>query len=109
MVVIVVGCNLCLSLGLLWLAWRVWCVRPGLVQATQSILGYAAACQNGLEITPENVLKAQQAVHQTRDRYRELQIKLERWRLLLRRSRWLVGLLWRSKGKSGAKSSRMGL
>ncbi|MDX1976163.1 MAG: hypothetical protein SFT94_00680 [Pseudanabaenaceae cyanobacterium bins.68] len=109
MVAIIVGCNLLLSLGLLWLAWQVRRAQPGLEQATHNILGYAAACQNGLGNTPANVLKAQQALHQARDRYQELQIKLAKWRSLLRGCRWLVGLVWRSRRgqKSGSRSPRM--
>jgi hypothetical protein len=75
MVAIVIGINLVVGLSLLWLAWQTRKTQAKIAAATQSILGYALACQRGLENAPVGTLKVQAGVSKLRDRYHILQTK----------------------------------
>jgi ABC-type bacteriocin/lantibiotic exporter with double-glycine peptidase domain len=96
MVVIVVGINLILGMGLLWLAWQTRKAVSGIASATQSINNYAVACQKGLENVPYSTLKAKEAISQLNDRYQALELQIEKWRSLLKKAQSFFQLLSRS-------------
>ncbi len=103
MVVIVVGINLILSLGLLWLAWQTRKAMSSIAAATQSINNYASACQRGLENVPYTTLKAKEAISQLNDRYQALEIQIEKWRSLLKKAQNFFQLLSRSNKMGKAR------
>jgi hypothetical protein len=117
MVTTVVVINTLISLGLLYIAWRVWKLKLWLGRVADQLTVYERNTHAVLHHAPENIEMAQKKIHSLGEKNQRLQLQIAQIRqiislLLLGKRFWAnslgrIGLISINKNKPVAKSSNI--
>ncbi|MGL5082704.1 MAG: hypothetical protein ACRC8A_14555 [Microcoleaceae cyanobacterium] len=83
MVAFVVGANLTISLLCLYVAWRIWKLRPTINRVERVLTQTERRVYNVLSGAPAALKKGQQGTAMLRQRYRRLQIQTQQLQRIL--------------------------
>ena len=79
MIQLVIGFNIAIALLGFYMAWRIWLVKRALAAATTALTSWERNTHRVLnpEITPELILRGQQATASLRERYARLEHQIQ--------------------------------
>lgn len=83
MVTTVVVINTLISLGLLYIAWRVWKLKLWLGKVADKLTVYERNTHAVLYQAPENIAMGQQKIHNLRQRNQKLQLQITQIRQII--------------------------
>ncbi|MBD2386766.1 hypothetical protein [Cylindrospermum sp. FACHB-282] len=83
MVMLVVVINTLISLILLYVAWRVWKLKPLLAFVANRLTAYERATHAALQNAPENIYTSQEAIYNLRQANLGVQMQIQQVRQII--------------------------